>query len=173
MFSRLRVPLCCPGDQLPGLAIVTDGARATPENRVEALESGWIEIAPNAAPGGGRFDSRAKCCRRKRMLLIAPCQAGTTTSSGLDADALRKLPLSGDCLWRTVAERIRGGFDPRPEGPHTPRLRRSQVGDKAEGSGKSMWRVWKGWRNSTAPGKRPEMSRSRTRADRVYAQHCR
>ena len=88
MFSRLRVPLCCPGDQLPGLAIVTDGARATPENRVEALESGWIEIAPKAAPGGGRFDSRAKCCRRKRMLLIAPCQAGTTTSSGLDADAL-------------------------------------------------------------------------------------
>jgi hypothetical protein len=55
MFSRLRVSLCCPEDQIPGLAIVNGWGRATPENRVEALGSGWIEIAPEAASGGGRL----------------------------------------------------------------------------------------------------------------------
>jgi hypothetical protein len=46
------------------------------------------------------------------MLLIAPCQARTTTSSVLDADALLRLPLSGDCLWRTYLGCVPRAFLP-------------------------------------------------------------
>ncbi len=90
-----------------------------------------------------------ECGKAESTLPVDACQPRSTIPSVLDADRRRRLPLSGDCLWRTPGRCVRSGFgcvlgapfEVRSVGVH-PGYAPTRQGGKARACAE-LCRVWK------------------------------